>query len=456
MRLRNVYGAARLATGFLLAVSGYEASADAGLNAPVEAHSKHISLAVIDADLRTVLHDVGRAAGLVFLISDAVKGRISADMHEQSPQNMLHSLLRAHGLGLEALQGGHWIAPLDELTRRARQDRAWQIARESRDSVRTLLLPLQHADAAELAILLTAGSQQDGERLLGPRGRVQTDKRTNTLLLTDSDARIEQLLIWLKSLDRPSRQVIVEARIAAITRTGAKSFGMRWRRLQQRSGLTVPLHVLGKDISTLSYGLLGIDGKSLDIELSAMEADGQGEVIATPSVMMAEQQKARISSGQQIPYQETTHSGATTTRFIRAELSLEVTPRITSAGLVELDVELSHDSPGTVQASGAVAIDTNRLKTHVSLADGQTLVLGGIYRSQTSENSSRVPTLGKLPYVGFLFRRDIEREDKQELLIFLTPRVVALSETNEMMSGHPSWFDPRRDTPQKSSWPTPK
>ena len=140
--------------------------------------------------------------------------------------------------------------------------------------------------------------------------------------------------------------------------------------------------------------------------------------------MTSEHQKARISSGQQIPYQETTHSGATTTRFVNAELSLEVVPTITGEGQINMALELSHDNAGEIQPNGARAIDTNRLSTKVTIGDGQTLVLGGIFRQQDSRSVSRVPILGNIPILGRLFRRDVQRSDKQELLIFVTPRVV--------------------------------
>ena len=154
---------------------------------------------------------------------------------------------------------------------------------------------------------------------------------------------------------------------------------------------------------------------------------GQGDILARPSVLTAEQHKGIIASGQQIPYQETTHSGATTTRFVNAELSLEATPSVTAEGQVVLDLELKHDSPGEIQASGARAIETNRLKTQVRLSDNQTLMLGGIFRTQSVRSVSQVPVLGNIPLLGYLFRRHQVREDKQELLIFVTPRVLNAS-----------------------------
>lgn len=386
---------------------------------------KTISLALTEADLCTVLHELGRDAGRTLLISPGVSGKVTLQVHRQAPEQVLQALLRSRGLAMEPLSATYWVAPLDELIGRSRQEQALQQVREAQEPVETVLHALHHASAEDLAKLfdVSASANADAARLLGPRGRVQVDKRTNTLLLTDTAPRIRRLQDWLEVLDRPGRQVLVETRVAAISRSAGKHLGASWQRKGSRVSLAAPLAALGADIASLSYGVLGMDGKTLDIELSALVASGQGEVIATPSVMMVEQQKAWISSGQQLPYLETARSGASTTRFIKAELSLEVTPRITESGQVHLDLELSHDTPGEVEATGARAIQTNRLRTQVSLHDGQTLMLGGIYRSVASQNTSAVPALSRIPGLGFFFRRQIEQRNRQELLIFVTPRL---------------------------------
>lgn len=379
------------------------------------------SLALRDADLRGVLEQLAASAGLPVLISESVQGRISLVTGRGDPGQLLDAVLQARGLVRERAGALHWIGTLEEATARDRREREWQQGREQREPVRTLLVALRHARAGELAKMLSGGG---GERLLGPRGRIDADVRTNTLLLTDTEVRLVQWQDWLAELDRPGRQVLIETRLAAVSRNTARSLGARWRLAVPGAAGQVPLAVAGAEASVLSYGLLGIDGRTLDLELSALESEGDGEVIARPSVMTAEQQKARIASGQQIPYQETTHSGASTTRFVNAELSLEVMPAIAPDGGIQLDIALSHDSPGEIQAGGARAIETNRLSTQVRLQDGQTLMLGGIFRTQAAQGVSRVPGLGKMPLLGHLFRRQVARSDRQELLIFVTPRLV--------------------------------
>lgn len=380
-----------------------------------------VSVDVRGAEIAAVLQQVAEQAGLQLLLSESVHCRVSVQLRRLPPGEALAALLPLCGLGSEQHGRLLRVAPLDELSARARQDLVWEQAQEARLPLHTELISLRQARAADIEKLLSAGS--GGERLLGPRGRVQVDVRSNILVLTDHAERLAQLRGWLAALDRPARQVLIETRLAVVSRTLAESLGVRWQLQAGQVGGKLPLAAAG-DVATLRYGLLGIDAGHLDVELSALEAEGQGEVIARPSIMTAELQKARIASGQQIPYQETTYSGATSTRFINAELSLEVTPAISPDGSIQLDLALSHDSPGEIQPSGARAIDTNRVSSQVRIRDGQTLMLGGIFRSQDSHTVSRVPGLGNIPLLGSLFRRQLTRQDKQELLVFVTPRLV--------------------------------
>lgn len=380
-----------------------------------------VSIDVRGGEVAAVLQQVADQAGLQLLAPDGLHCKVSLRLRRLSADEALAALLPLCGLGSEQRGSLLRVAPLDELSAQARQALAWELAREGRLPLRTELLPLRHARAGELEKLLSAGTA--GDRLLGPRGRVLVDARSNTLIVSDHAARLAQLRDWLAALDRPGRQVLIETRLALVSRTRAESLGARWQLQAGAADGRSPLGLAG-EVASLRYGLLGVDAGRLDLELSALEAEGQGEVIARPSVMTGELQKARIASGQQIPYQETTYSGATSTRFVNAELSLEVTPAISPDGWIQLDLALSHDSPGEIQASGARAIDTNRLSSQVRIRDGQTLMLGGIFRSQDSRTVSRVPGLGNIPLLGSLFRRQLTRQDKQELLVFVTPRLV--------------------------------
>ena len=175
--------------------------------------------------------------------------------------------------------------------------------------------------------------------------------------------------------------------------------------------------------ASLALGLISLSDVMLDLELSALQADGQGEVIATPKVLTGDKQKARVAAGTQIPYQNATSSGATAVQFANAELSLEVTPNITADGRIGMELQINSDAPGSV-LPGGVAINTNRVATNVLVNDGETVVLGGIFQNQTGNTVTKVPLLGDLPLVGSLFRNTYKEDKKQELLIFVTPRLV--------------------------------
>lgn len=387
------------------------------------APAKTMSLALQDAEARVVMQQLADRAGVALLLSDAAQGRFSVQARRREPLLLLQELAASKGWVVVTQEASVWVGPPDEMTAFLKRQQDLQNAKESAVPVSTVRFKLQHAVASEMAALLTA-STPSAERWLGPRGRIDVDVRGNALLLTDNNVRRQRLLSVLGELDQPVRQVMVETRLAAISAGDGVSVGFRWRVLKNRLTMTTPLAVLGSDVSSFSYGVLNVSGLTLDAELSALASEGSAEIIARPSVMTSEHQKARISSGQQIPYQETTQSGATTTRFVNAELSLEVVPTITGEGQINMALELSHDNAGEIQPNGARAIDTNRLSTKVTIGDGQTLVLGGIFRQQDSRSVSRVPILGNIPILGRLFRRDVQRSDKQELLIFVTPRVV--------------------------------
>lgn len=390
------------------------------------ARATTVSTQVADMDIRTLLLQLAETAGCDLILAEGVQGRISLKLSPAKPRESLRAVIQARGLVVreDVLPNRRplwWVGTGDDATLAAKQVIAGQLAQEMRLPVKTQLWRLQHGVAQDVAKwLASAGS----ERLLGPRSRVDVDGRTNTLMVTDTTDRLAQVGHWLAALDQPAQQVLVETRLVAVSRSTAQALGARWQVIGSTWTGRVPLSAPGGEASALRYGVLDVSGHALDVELSALESRGQGDILARPSVLATEQHAGTIASGQQIPYQETTHSGATTTRFVNAELSLEALPRVTSEGQIVLDVELKHDSPGDIQATGARAIETNRLKTQVRLGSNQTLMLGGIFRTQAVRTVSQVPVLGNIPLLGYLFRRDQVREDKQELLIFVTPRLL--------------------------------
>jgi type IV pilus assembly protein PilQ len=262
-------------------------------------------------------------------------------------------------------------------------------------------------------------------------------------------------------LDVPVRQVMIEARIVLATTGFSKELGVKWGiygskgvgsdksvlvggsrttvgdvwktkgpnndttlTLTQPDDLLVDLGVDKSNASSFAIGLLDNSLGMIDLELSALQSDGNAEIVSTPKVLTADKQKAKISSGQQIPYQQATSSGATAIAFQQAELSLEVTPSITPDGRINMELLVNNDSPGDLQANGTRAINTNRVATTVRVDDGQTVVLGGIFQTNVSKSVTKTPFLGDIPYLGRLFRHDAVTNSKQELLIFVTPRLA--------------------------------
>ncbi len=301
--------------------------------------------------------------------------------------------------------------------------------------------------------------------LLSPRGTVSVDPRTNTLIINDTSAKIDQIRQMIDLLDVSVKQVMIEARIVRATTDFTKEMGVKWGILSQGitnnnhllvggsdttlwnlrepekdddtggwkyeierpQNLNVDLGVTSAGASRIAFGLISLSDFMLDLELSALQADGYGEVISTPKVLTADKQNAKVASGTQIPYQSSEGGGVnavSTTEFIDATLSLDVTPSITPDGKVQMQLNITSDSPGAPTPTGQLTINKNAVNTNVLVDNGETVVLGGIFEQQTANSQTKVPFLGDIPYIGRLFRKDVKSDNKRELLIFVTPRIV--------------------------------
>ena len=302
--------------------------------------------------------------------------------------------------------------------------------------------------------------------LLSNRGMMAADTRTNTLIIKDTATSIDNIRALIAKIDIPVQQVMIEVRIVSATDNFSKELGVKWGILSKGVANNDTLLVGGSDqtltdlkkfslrdttfkrksvsypdygvsrpdnlnidlgianpAGSIAFGILSMSDLMIDLELSAMQAEGRGEVISTPKILTLDKQTARVSSGTKIPYQSESEGGGTTTQFEEALLSLEVTPNITPEGRISLQLNIENGRPNPV-GDGVILIDTDRLSTQVSVADGETVVLGGIYRNQIFNNVEKVPFFGDLPYLGRLFKKDMRRNDKQELLIFVTPTLI--------------------------------
>lgn len=387
-----------------------------------------ISLNFQDVEVRAVLQVLADYAGINLVASDSVQGNITLRLQDVPWDQALALVLRSKGLARREEGNVLLVAPAAELAEQTVGARIGQALDAQLQPLRRELLPIHHADAAALAELLLATLADDG--ILTGRGSLSVDARTNTLVAHQPEERLAELRQLVAQLDVPVRQVAIEARIVEANVDYEKSLGVRWGRQ-----LYGEVAQLGKDMfvdlggeratSSVGVGVLR-GGVLLDLELSAMEKSGNGEIISQPKVVTADKETARILKGTEVPYQETTRSGATSVAFREASLSLEVTPQITPGGNVIMTVKVTKDEPDFVNALNDVPpIRKNEVNAKVRVADGETIVIGGVYSTTQNNVVDKVPFLGDLPYVGRLFRRDALQEKKSELLVFLTPRIMS-------------------------------
>jgi type IV pilus assembly protein PilQ len=305
------------------------------------------------------------------------------------------------------------------------------------------LIQINYAKAADLVLLI----QDKQNSLLSSKGKVTADSRTNTLWIQDEESNLQEVRRLIKSLDVPVPQVLIEARIVEVNKDFGQDMGIRWSLAkpgfteEQAEGDNLPaadvplnkrlnLDLVALPASLASPATAGIalarlgDGILLDLELSALESEGRAELISSPRLITTNQQAAVIESGQEIPYQELTTSGATSVSFKKAVLSLKVTPQITPDGSILMDLQINQDTPSHKTFNGVPAIVTKEIHTNVLVNNGKTIVLGGIYRRDKNKVLNRVPFLGELPILGALFRNTQISLRNDELLIFITPKII--------------------------------
>ncbi len=424
-----------------------------------------LSLNFQDIDVRSVLQLIADFTSLNLVASDTVAGKITIRLQNVPWDQALGIILKSKGLGKRQDGNVIMIAPAEEIAAREKLEIASNKQTEQLAPLSTQYIQLSYAKAADILTLMTSGknsgnaggsSDPTQSGLLSVRGTVSVDARTNTLIIQDTAATIDKVRSLIARLDVPVKQVMIEARIVRASDSFGKELGVQWGLLSKsvasrpnvlvggseqtlfdlrdptftsstltRPGnLNVDLGVAGA-AGNLALGIMSMSNYQLDLTLSALQNDGKGEVISTPKVLTLDKQKARVAVGRQIPYQQATSSGATSIAFVNAEVSLEVIPNITPDGRVELNLLVNADSPGEAAPNGQLTINTNRIQTNVLVNDGQTVVLGGLFENITSSGTVKVPFLGDLPYLGRLFKRSIVGNQKQELLIFVTPKILS-------------------------------
>lgn len=440
---------------------------------------KKISLDFQDIEVRRVLQLLADFTSINMVAADSVQGNITLRLKDVPWDQALDIILKTKNLDKRRNGSVIWIAPVTELIK-AEEDEAKAIAQSIKLApIQTEYIQLSYAKVADVLKLLedsrnSKNAQANNttntdslalESLLSSRGSAVADIRTNTLIINDTANNIDKVRKMIDLLDISVKQVMVEARIVRATTDFTKEMGVKWGILSQGitrnndllvggsdktlwdlrdpddegkytitrpDNLNVDLGVTTAGASKIAFGLISLSDFMLDLELSALQSDGYGEVISTPKVMTADKQKAKVASGQQIPYQTTSTAGGTataTTAFKDALLSLDVTPSITPEGKVQMQLNITSDARGGVAPNGEIILNKNEINTNVLVDNGETVVLGGIFEQENTTNQVKVPFLGDIPYLGRLFRKDAKTENKRELLIFVTPRIVNDSRT---------------------------
>lgn len=403
-----------------------------------------LTLQFQDMDLKAILHTLGDFAGINIVISDDVQGSMALNLVNVPWDQALDIILKSKGLGKRQEGNVMMIAPADIIAQREQQELEANKQQEELAPLRTELIQVNYAKAAEIAGILQAGlgggsGDKKSVGILSERGSVTIDQRTNTILVQDVATKIEDVRRLVAQLDIPVRQVLIEARIVTADDGFARDLGSRFgvsdvmNSGEVNGDFNVNLPIANPAGSLgLSFARLQ-DGIVVDMELSALESENRGEVVASPKVITANQKEAYIKAGEEIPYLQGASSGASNVQFKEAVLELKVTPQITPDGRVILDLAITQDTrgenviftnPDGGGSAGAPAINTQEIGTQVLVDNGETIVLGGIFQHRTTYDESKVPLLGDIPLLGWLFKNTQREDTKQELLIFVTPKII--------------------------------
>lgn len=430
-----------------------------------------LSLNFQNIEVRSLLQVIADFTNFNIVTSDTVTGALTLRLKDVPWDQALQIIMDAKGLGMRKTGNVLWIAPKDEIDERTKKDYEAAQAIQKLEPLRTQAYQLNYAKAADMVDQLTkistssGGSSGANNRFLSERGSAISEPRTNQLFVTDTPSKLEEVRKLLLTLDVPVRQVMIEARIVEARDSFGRSLGVRlgggdlranrggnggyalgggnrvalgtgYGNATNSTGLGGSVDVGGNFVN-LPASLSNVTGvgtfamsifnsaanRFLTLELSAMEADGQGKIISSPRLITADQTKALIEQGTEYPYSVTAPNGATTIAFKKAVLKLEVTPQITPEGNIILDLDVNKDSRGESTEQG-VAIDTKHIRTQVLVENGGTVVIGGIFEMEETQQVNKIPVLGDVPVVGNLFKNKTRESTKREMMVFITPKVI--------------------------------
>jgi type IV pilus assembly protein PilQ len=426
-----------------------------------------LSLNFQNIEVRSLLQVIADFTNFNIVTSDTVSGSLTLRLKDVPWDQALQIIMEAKGLGMRKTGTVLWIAPKDEIDDRTRKDYEAALAVQKLEPLRTQAFQMNYAKAVDMVTQLTTSSAGGGtsNRFLSERGSAIAEPRTNQLFVTDTPSKLEEVRQLLSSLDVAVRQVMIEARIVEASDTFGRSLGVRlggtdlranrggvggynlgggnslafgtsYNNAVASSGAGGATNTLGNFVNLPAQAQGGFDPASfaisifnsaanrfLNLEISAMEADGKGKIVSSPRVVTADQTKASIEQGTEFPYPVTAPNGGTVIAFKKAVLKLEVLPQITPEGNIILDLDVNKDSPGEI-LQNVRAINTKHIKTQVLVENGGTVVIGGIFELFEDDAEAKVPFLGDIPGVGNLFKTKTKQANKQEMLIFITPKII--------------------------------
>lgn len=427
-------------------------------------NGEKLSLNFQNIEIRSLLQVIADFTNFNIVTSDSVNGALTLRLKDVPWDQALDIIMQAKNLGMRKNGSVLWIAPKDELNAKEKLEFEAKAAIENLEPLRTQSFQLNYTKAIAIAQGLTGTGASAGggggggttSRILSPRGSVIAEARTNQLFVSDIPSRLDRVAELIQKLDIPVRQVLIEARIVEASDTFGKSLGVKLgggisgERFASSAGNRAFANVgagagtsntaftnsnfvnlpagdaggTGNAAGTFAISLFNSSfSRMLNLEISALEADGKGKLVSSPRVITADQTKALIEQGEEIPYQQATSSGATSISFRKAVLKLEVTPQITPEGNIILTLDVSKDARG-VNTSAGPAINTKHVQTEVLVENGGTVVIGGIFELTETNDESRVPVLGEVPYLGALFRKRERVANKTEMLVFITPKMI--------------------------------
>ncbi|MDR3067425.1 MULTISPECIES: type IV pilus secretin PilQ [Comamonas] len=413
-----------------------------------------LSLNFQNIEVRSLLQVIADFTNFNIVTSDTVSGALTLRLKDVPWDQALQIIMDAKGLGMRKSGSVLWIAPKDEIDARTKRDYEAAMEIQKLEPLRTQGFQLNYAKAADILQQITTSTGGGGTgastRFLSSRGSAISEPRTNQLFVTDTPTKLDEMKALLVKLDVPVRQVMIEARIVEARDTFGRSLGVKFgggavgsnasmtssqflpdsssggnSKFPSGNFVNLPASVAG--VNTVGQVAFSVFNSSmtrfLSLELSALEAEGDGKIISNPRLVTADQNKALIEQGTEYPYSVTAPNGATTIAFKKAVLKLEVTPQITPEGDIILDLDVNKDSRGETTTQG-VAIDTKHIKTQVLVENGGTVVIGGIFEMEETNQLNKVPLFGDLPVLGHLFRNTSKASTKREMLVFITPKML--------------------------------